>query len=143
MKEEFSELIKLIQLREIKIINSHETVLQYINALKEDTQIQIQTEQGYNKDDPVINDKLISFRPRYIFTFSVDGRPYFRAEYVLLISFEATDVERFKTLYAISEVKDVFLKKQLHRTLWSILRGTVLDAFNRHSLQPVPLPWVI
>jgi hypothetical protein len=68
--------------------------------------------QGYNKDDPVINNNLIKF-------------------------------ERFKTLYAIDEVKDIFLKKQLRRTLWIILRGTVLDAFNRHSLQPVPLPWVV
>ena len=43
----------------------------------------------------------------------------------------------------LEELKEVFIRQQINRTLWTILRGTVMDAFNRHSLKPIPLPWMM
>ena len=53
------------------------------------------------------------------------------------------DPKFFNELFSKQEVKDIFYSKQLNKTLWTILRGTVMDAFNRHSLKPVILPFVL
>lgn len=140
---DFSELIKLLNLINIQIIESHEKVLQSM-SLNEGEEVQINMGQGFPKDNnPEINETQISFFTKYVFTFSTDGKDYFRTEYVLVVQFKTENVQRFSELYANEEVREIFLKKQLHRTLWTILRGTVLDAFNRHSLKPIPLPWII
>ncbi|MCK9171771.1 MAG: hypothetical protein M0P01_15280 [Treponema sp.] len=138
----FSELIKLLSLTNIQIMDSHETVLQNLQ-INEGEQIQIRTEQGLNQEDPVIENKTIVFRPKYTFTFSLGGKNYFRAEYIIFVTFEAKDIKRFTELFADNELKTAFFSRQLNRTLWSILRGSVMDACNRHSVHPVPLPWVM
>lgn len=73
----------------------------------------------------------------------MNNEDFFKAEYILSVSFSSSNVTRVLELLENKEIKDMFLQKQMNRTLWSILRGTLLDAFNRHSLQPVVLPWII
>ena len=140
--ENFSELIKLLSLTNIQIMDSHETVLQNLQ-INEGEQIQIKTEQGLNQEDPAVENNIVIFRPKYTFTFSVGEKNYFRAEYVIFVTFETKDIKRFSELLADNELKTAFVTKQLNRTLWSILRGTVMDACNRHSVRAVPLPWVM
>lgn len=142
IKDDFLEFLKLIELSNIQIIDSHETVMA-IFPVDNGEKIQINTEQGINKDDPVIENNIVSFRPKYNFSFSVKQKEYFRAEYVVLVSFTVKNIERFNELFSKQEVKDIFYSKQLNKTLWTILRGTVMDAFNRHSLKPVILPFVL
>jgi hypothetical protein len=140
--ENFSELIKLLALTNIQIMDSHETVLQNLQ-IKEGLQIQIHTEQGFNQEDPVVENDSVTFRPKYTFTFSVGDKNYFKAEYIIFVTFDTKDIKRFKELFADNDLKNAFIMKQLNRTLWSILRGTVMDACNRHSIKPIPLPWMM
>ena len=143
INNEFSELIKLLSLQSIQIIDSHERILQNL-LFNEGDEVKINMEQAFPKENsPQINENQISFLTKYVFTFSAGGKDYFRTEYILVVQFKTENIQRFSELYANEEVKEIFLKKQLHRTLWTILRGTVLDAFNRHSLKPIPLPWII
>lgn len=143
INDDFSELIKLLNLTNIQIIESNEKVLQSM-SFNGGEEVQINMEQGFPKDNnPQINETQLSFYPKYIFTFSIGGKIYFKTEYILIVQFKTENIQRFSELYANEEVREIFLKKQLHRTLWTILRGTVLDAFNRHSLKPIPLPWII
>lgn len=142
INDDFLEFLKLIKLSNIQIIDSHETV-KAIFPIGDGEEIQINTEQGINKEDPIIKNNIVSFQLRYNFSFTVKQKEYFRAEYVVLVSFAVENIDRFRELFSKQEIKDIFYSKQLNRTLWTILRGTVMDAFNRHSLKPVILPFVL
>ncbi|MBP3365896.1 MAG: hypothetical protein J6K96_02760 [Treponema sp.] len=142
MNEQFQELVKSLSLAEIRFLESHEKVLEMPEANTQ-SQVEIKTEQAFPTEDPLIENDTVLFRPRYTFTFSINEKDFFSAQYIIVIAFKTEKTEKVKELLAVPEVKDFFLKKQLNRTLWSVLRGTVLDAFNRHSLQPLPLPWII
>lgn len=142
MNEKFSELLKLLSLANIRFVDSHETVLQDL-AIAEGEEVRIKTEQSFAKDDPVVADGSVVFRPRYTFIFSAGGKDFFKTEYILFVSFGVSDEGRFRELFAENDVSEMFLKRQMNRTLWSILRGVVMDAFNRHSLKPIPLPWIL
>lgn len=142
MNENFSELLKILTLTNIQFVESHEKVLQNLQ-LVDGKEVQIKTEQRFLKDDPEVRSDVVLFRPKYIFTFFSEEQAYFMAEYVLFVSFTTNNISRFKEFFNQEEVKDLFLRKQMNRTLWTILRGTVMDAFNRHSLKPIPLPWII
>ncbi|MBD5412079.1 MAG: hypothetical protein HDR51_04935 [Treponema sp.] len=142
--ENFSQLIKLLNIENIQIIDTHESVFDN-PKIPDGTEINIETARRFNKEDPRIdkNTKTIEFHLKYTFTFSIEETKYFLAEYIILISFTVLDMDTFLELFADPELKKMFMEKQLNRTLWSILRGTVLDAFNRHSLPPVSLPWIV
>lgn len=142
MIEHFSELLNLLKLSAIRFIDSHETVLDIVYP-EEGTEIQIETETQFPDETPHLEKDSVGFQPKYIISFSNNGKVFFRVEYILLVVFSSENTERCFELLQDKEIKDLFLQKQLNKTLWPILRGTILDAFNRHSLQPVVLPWII
>jgi len=143
MATNFQELIKLLQLQEIRFMDSHESVLQVINNINDNTKVLIKTEQAFRQKDPIINDNIIVFCPKYVFTFFIEDKLFFKCEYIISISFKTDDSKKVQALLEDKETKNIFLTQQLNKTLWSILRGTIMDAFNRHSLRPVVLPWVL
>ncbi|PBC68693.1 hypothetical protein [Fibrobacter sp. UWS1] len=143
MQEKFQELIKLLQLFDIRFMDSHESVLCLPDNMTLGKEIEIESGQAFAKEDPVVNEDSILFRVKYVFKFSCEKKEYFRTEYVVMFSFKSADVQKAAELLKIEKLKKIFVEKQLSRTIWTILRGTVMDAFNRHSLPPVQLPWII
>ena len=143
MQEKFQELIKLLQLFDIRFMDSHESVLCLPDNLTLGKEIAIESGQAFAKEDPVFNENVIFFRVKYVFRFSCEKKEYFKTEYVVMFSFKSDDVQKAAELLKDEELKKIFVEKQLSRTIWTILRGTVMDAFNRHSLPPVQLPWII
>lgn len=143
MKEKFQQLIRLLQLFDIRFMDSHETVLCSPDNLNLENEIEIESGQAFAKEDPVINEDSICFRVKYVFKFSSEKKQYFKTEYVIMISFKSENIKKVSELLKDDELKKIFVEKQLNRTLWTILRGTIMDAFNRHSLPPVQLPWIV
>ena len=143
MNENFQELIRLLQPGDIRFTDSHETVLCLPENLTLGKPIKTESGQAVALDDPAVSGNLISFRMKYVFKFFCDDNPYFKAEYIVMISFTATDVNKAVELLKDEETKKIFLEKQVFRTLWTILRATIMNAFNRHSLPPVQLPWIV
>lgn len=141
MNQDFQALISQLSLTEVRFLDSHESVLADEPPLG--TGVTIDSAQAFANDDPLVNGNAMIFRMKYMFNFSVGKKVFFKAEYVAAINFTAQDPKQVKKLLSNSEVKDLFYKKQLTRTMWSILRGTIMDAFNRHSLHPVQLPWML
>ena len=72
----------------------------------------------------------------------MDDKVFFEAEYVLFIVFLIKDKSKIESLLQNEEIKKVFIEKQIDKLIWSYLRGIVMDAFNKHSLRPIPLPLV-
>jgi len=143
MQEKFQELIKLLQLFDIRFMDSHESVLCLPDNMTLGKEIEIESGQAFAKEDPVVKEDSILFRVKYVFKFSCEKKEYFRTEYVVMFSFKSADVQKAAELLKIEKLKKIFVEKQLSRTIWTILRGTIMDAFNRHSLPPVQLPWII
>ncbi len=139
MENEYKKLIKLIELSNITLVESHEKLF---FAPKEDqlSSVRIDTEHGYSKDDPVITDTELLNNHKYKFTFSVENKKYYVAEYILFVSFSTKDKDEVIRLLGIEEIKNLFIEKQINKLIWSYLRGIVMDSFNRHSLKPIPLP---
>lgn len=140
MNENFKKLIGLLELKDIKLIDSHETVLSY--PIQDDKEISIHGEQLFPKDDPKNTDDLLIFRPKYVFSFSIEDTVFYKCEYIFLVSFSYKDLSKIQKLLEDKETKDFFFDKQINRTLWSIVRGVVMDGFNKHSLKPIILPWI-
>ena len=140
MNENFKKLIGLLELKDIKLIDSHETVLSY--PIQDDKEISIHGEQLFPKDDPKNTDDLLIFRPKYVFSFSIEDTVFYKCEYIFFVSFSYKDLSKIQKLLEDKETKDLFFDKQINRTLWSIVRGVVMDGFNKHSLKPIILPWI-
>ena len=140
MNENFKKLIGLLELKDIKLIDSHETVLSY--PIQDDKEISIHGEQLFPKDDPKNTDDVLIFRPKYVFSFSIEDTVFYKCEYIFLVSFSYKDLSKTQKLLEDKETKDLFFDKQINRTLWSIVRGVVMDGFNKHSLKPIILPWI-
>lgn len=143
MKEQFQQLIEILQLIDIRFMDSHESVLCLPENLSLGKEITTESGQAFANEDPVINEDMLFFRVKYVFTFSCEKKPYFKAEYIVMISFKSANVQKAAELLKDDELKKIFVEKQLSRTLWTILRGTIMNAFNRHSLPPVQLPWIV
>ena len=140
MNENFKKLIGLLELKDIKLIDSHETVLSY--PIQNDKEISIHGEQLFPKDDPKNTDDVLIFRPKYVFSFSIEDTVFYKCEYIFFVSFSYKDLSKIQKLLEDKETKDLFFDKQINRTLWSIVRGVVMDGFNKHSLKPIILPWI-
>ena len=140
MNENFKKLIGLLELKDIKLIDSHETVLSY--PIQDDKEVSIHGGQLFPKDDPKNTDDFLIFRPKYVFSFSIEDTVFYKCEYIFLVSFSYKDLSKIQKLLEDKETKDFFFDKQINRTLWSIVRGVVMDGFNKHSLKPIILPWI-
>ena len=134
MNENYTKLIGLIELSNITLIESHEKM--FFSPTDEQLKtVRIDTERGYNKDDPIIKDTEMLNNHKYKFSFSVDNQKYYVAEYIIFISFNIKNKTEVEAL-----LKTLFVEKQIQKLLWSYLRGIVMDSFNKHSLKPIPLP---
>ena len=133
----------MLQLFDVRFMDSHESVLCLPDNLALGKEIAIESGQAFAKEDPVVKEDSIFFRVKYVFKFLCAKKAYFKTEYVVMISFKSKDVQKASELLKDEELKKFFVEKQLNRTLWTILRGTIMDAFHRHSLPPVQLPWII
>ncbi len=139
MNNEYTEFVKAIELSAVNLVESHEKVFFTPSDAQLD-KVKIDTEHAYNKDDPINQDSTLLNNHKYKFTFSVDDKTYFVAEYIVFIAFTIKDKETVERLLKIEEIKQMFINKQIDRLVWSYLRGIVMDAFNKHSLRPIPLP---
>lgn len=139
MDENYTKFIKSIELSNITLLESSEKL--FFSPTDEQLKnIRYKTEHSYNRDDPVIKDTEMQNRHKYRFSFYAGDKIYYTAEYVLFISFSIKDKTSAESLLKIDEVRTLFIEKQIHKLIWSYLRGIVLDSFNRHSQRPVPLP---
>ena len=143
MKDNFQQLIKLLQLGDIRFMDSHESVLHIPENILPDSNTSLESGQAFDKDSPIITGDCLLFRVKYVFSFLNNKEPYFKAEYIVNIFFEASDIKKAQELLQDEEVKKIFLEKQLTHTMWPILRGTLMNAFSRHSLNPCMLPWIV
>ena len=139
MNNEYTEFVKALELSSITLVESHEKVIFTPSDVQLD-KIKIDTEHGYNKDDPIIQDSSLLNNHKYKFIFSVEDKQYFVAEYIVFIAFTIKDKDTVERLLKVDEIKQMFIEKQIDRLVWSYLRGIVMDAFNKHSLRPIPLP---
>lgn len=143
MKERFSELINLLSLKQIQILDSHETVLPGDFRLEQEERVNIETIQSIGENSPSFEGAFVKLNLKHTFNFSKEKeQPYFTASYITVVTFETEDIDRTKSLLSEKDIIGVFVTKQLKKTLWPIFRGILLDAMGRHSLQPLPLPWI-
>lgn len=143
MKDKFKELLGILELGDIRFMDSHETVLFYPENLEKGIPVEIKSGQAFANEDPSVNNGNLLFRIKYEIAFAVEGKDYFKTEYIVAVVFRSSDIDKAIGLLKNEELKEVFVRQQINRTLWTILRGTVMDAFNRHSLKPIPLPWMM
>lgn len=141
MKDEFFELIKIFDLKDIQFIDSHESVLSSIKT-KGDVKVSVKTDQMIPVEDPKFENDNMICHPKYVLSFEMDNKVFFKCEYILIVVFKCKDLKRAQELLGEEENKNFFFGQQMNRTVWTILRSVVMDAFNRHSLKPVILPWI-
>lgn len=139
MNNEYTEFVKAIELSAINLVESHEKVFFTPSDVQLD-KVKIDSEHSYNKNDPIIKDSSLLNNHKYKFIFSVKEKQYFVAEYIVFIAFTIKDKDTVERLLTIGEIKQLFIEKQIDRIVWTYLRGIVMDAFNKHSLRPIPLP---
>ena len=94
MQEKFQELIKLLQLFDIRFMDSHESVLCLPDNLTLGKEIAIESGQAFAKEDPVFNENVIFFRVKYVFKFSCEKK-----EYPVLAVIKATLACNLKCVY--------------------------------------------
>jgi hypothetical protein len=104
----------------------------------------IEIKQAQGKEDPIkLQDQKILFRTRFDVKASNTGTAYFEHFSEYFMTFELVDSEAYTELWQDSEIRTVFLERQVKRTLWPLLRERVLDGMLRVGLQPVTLPWIL
>lgn len=143
MEEKFKQLIQLLQLADIRFMDSHESVLRIPENILPDSNTSLESGQAFDKESPIITGDCLLFRAKYVFSFLYGKEPYFKAEYIVNIFFKASDIKKVQKLLEDEELKKIFFEKQLTHTMWPILRGTLMNAFSRHSLNPCMLPWIV
>ena len=108
--------------------------------------VNIETVQALGKQSPEFENSFVRFNVKYAFNFLKENdsvnKPYFTTYYVIIVTFETLNVEKTRQLLAEKELLNVFVMQQLKKTLWPVLRGTLLDSMGRHSLQSIPLTWI-
>ena len=144
MKEKFAELIKLLTLAQIRIIDSHETVLQGDVSLGQNDNVNIETIQSLGELSPDFDASFVKFNLKYTFNFSKSENKdiFFSASYIVIVTFNTTDLARTKDLLFEKEIVNIFVTQQLRKTLWPVFRGILIDAMGRHSLPQIVLPWI-
>ena len=104
MNEDYKELLSLLDLKDIKLLDSHERLVAISDSYNEEN-VNVNTEQMIPVNDPVFEEDCMRVHPKYVFTFSVGDVIYFKCEYILLASFYCKNPERVKELLKIEEVK--------------------------------------
>lgn len=141
----FQELITSVQIRSVQFIDiqSHRAS---VNFAPEDAnhETRISWKQLFPTDDPLrIDDTQLIFRPKYEFLVTREGTSFFNATMVAALQFTVENKETFERCWNNPDAQKIFREKQIMRTMWPILRQQLMDCMNRHSLQPITLPWII
>lgn len=100
-------------------------------------------QQFADNDPKILEDGSLVFRPKYTFTVKVEEVVIFEATMIAALLFSVENKEKYESCWSDEEVKKVFLEKQTVRLMWTILRQQLMDCMSRHSLPPVPLPWIV
>lgn len=100
--------------------------------------------QQFADNDPLVQeDGSLIFRPRYTFVIKNGENIIFEATMIAALQFSIEDKRVFDRNWAKEDVKKLFLEKQILRLMWTILRQQLMDCMSRHSMQPIPLPWIV
>jgi hypothetical protein len=100
--------------------------------------------QVFADGDPVFQeDDLICFRPKYEFVLTQNETDIFTASLIVVIQFSLLNKNHFNELWKDEICRQIFLDKQIVRTMWTILRQQIMDCMTRHALHPIPLPWIL
>ena len=82
MEEKFKQLIQLLQLADIRFMDSHESVLHIPENILPDSNTSLESGQAFDKESPIIKGDCLLFRVKYVFSFLNNKEPYFKAEYI-------------------------------------------------------------
>ncbi len=99
--------------------------------------------QSADNDPMILEDGSLVFRPKYTFAVKVDEAVVFEATMIAALLFSVENKEKYESCWADEEVRKVFFEKQIMRLMWTILRQQLMDCMSRHSLPPIPLPWIV
>lgn len=148
MVKKTDELLKLLIFKDVRFIDSHESLLSMDGWSGDDDAVGLNNSVAIVRDDPEQKGNLFVVHPRYEMTFSEkqkdsdESKEFFKAVYILEVVFKSEKPEEVLKLLEDEELKKFFFKKQLNHTLWPILRARIMNAFANHSLRPVVLPWL-
>lgn len=148
METDNQKLLKLLNVKDIRFIDSHETLLSLEGWSGDDDAVSLNNSISVARNDPERKDDLFIVHPRYEMMFSekqaegAEAKQFFRAVYVLEVVFKSENPEEVEKMFKDENVKKFFFKNQMNHTLWSILRSRVMNAFSNHSLKPIVLPWI-
>lgn len=141
----FQELITSLQIRGVQFLDI-QSRRPSVNFAPEDStgETNLSWKQLFPADDPLhIDDSMVIFRPKYEFDLTRDGKPFFNATMVVALQFTIENKDVFERCWKNVEAQKIFREKQIMRTMWTILRQQLMDCMSRHSLHPIPLPWVV
>ncbi|SHL34504.1 hypothetical protein [Fibrobacter sp. UWEL] len=148
MSKNSDKLLKLLEINDVRFIDSHESLLSMDGWSGEDDKVNLNNSVAVARDDPERRGEFFVVHARYEMTFSEkqkdgeESKDFFKAVYILEVVFKSKKPEEVLKLLEDEELKKFFFKKQLNHTLWPILRARIMNAFSNHSLKPLVLPWL-
>ena len=140
----FRGLISGMQLLQIQPVSIHSEKGASGVTPPGNTELKLGWNQAFAEDDPIKGgEDQIIIRPRYEFTATVGGEPFFSHISIFVLLFGIQNREAVDTALGSAAVKKLFFEKQIMKTMWPILRQQVLDGMSRLGLPAVPLPWIV
>jgi hypothetical protein len=107
-------------------------------------ELNLASQQQFADGDPLqLDDDVVLFRPKYEFALTQGEKLIFQVSMISAIQFSVQDRNEYEATWSDQEVRKAFYEKQLLKTMWPILRQQLMDCMSRHSLQPVPLQWIL
>lgn len=145
IQKELHELNSSLQIRSVQFQDVHSKRSSiFFTPENWDTEASISWNQQFADNDPMkLDNGTLVFRPKYTFTVKVEEAVVFEARMIAALLFSVENKEKFDSCWADTEVRKIFLDKQILRLMWTILRQQLMDCMSRHSLPPVPLPWIV
>ncbi len=148
MAKEYGDLFKVLEIKEVRFIDSHESLLSMDGWSGDDNKVNLNNSVAVARDDPERRGELFVVHTRYEMVFSEkqenseEDKVFFKAVYILELTYESKKPEEVLELFEDEKLKKIFFNKQLNHDLWPILRSRIMSAFSNHSLKPVVLPWI-
>lgn len=144
-QKDLQELNSSIQIRSIQFqdVHSRRTMISF-QPENFTAKAAISWNQQFADNDPLtLEDGSLVFRPKYSFTVKNGEAVIFEATMICALLFSVEKKDLYERHWANEEVRKVFLEKQIMRLMWTILRQQLMDCMSRHSMPPVPLPWIV
>ncbi len=140
-QDRFGRLLGILKLHDIRPMDLHSSRRGEIPA--PGSELQLVWKQALADGDPLFPEADTAvFRPKYELLVKHSETEVFIQVSVFVIAFKISDRTLFDSLWAESEVRETFVRKQLQRTMWPLFRQHVLDGMSRLGMQPVTLPWL-